>query len=232
MSAPPLPSTPSSAGGTPRATEVVGNTPVVWIDRPVHRRRTRLLGQARRAPTPAASRTARPCTWSGGPANAVTSAPAAGSSSRPAARSASAWPWPGMVYGHPVTLVTDPGMEPLMYRLLRAYGARGRIVAAAAADGGWQQARRERVAPTARRRSRLLVPGPVQQPRQRRRLRAAGPRTAAQLGPHRRPGVQRRHRRALRRGLPRRCAEHLPDLRLVGVDTIGSTIFGQPARPG
>src|ERR1044072_9053178 len=29
----------------------------------------------------------------------------------------------GLVYGHPVTLVPDPGLEPSMTRLLTAYGA-------------------------------------------------------------------------------------------------------------
>lgn len=30
----------------------------------------------------------------------------------------------GIAFGHPVTLVSDPGMEPLMQRMLSAYGAR------------------------------------------------------------------------------------------------------------
>ncbi len=29
----------------------------------------------------------------------------------------------GIVYRHPVTLVTDPGMEPMIVWMLRAYGA-------------------------------------------------------------------------------------------------------------
>jgi cysteine synthase A len=35
----------------------------------------------------------------------------------------------GMVYGHPVTLVTDPGLERSMTRLLTAYGAEVNVVA-------------------------------------------------------------------------------------------------------
>jgi cysteine synthase len=52
----------------------------------------------------------------------------------------------GMLYGHPVRLVTDAGMEPLMRNLLVAYGARVDIVERPHPVGGWQQARRERVA--------------------------------------------------------------------------------------
>ena len=95
--------------------------------------------------------------------------------SPPAGPSAWAWRWPASCYGHPVTLVTDPGMEPLMRRLLSAYGARVEVVAEPHPVGGWQQARRERRARAAGRTARRLLPGPVQQPRQRRRLRGRWP---------------------------------------------------------
>ncbi len=52
----------------------------------------------------------------------------------------------GMLHGHPVTLVTDAGMEPLMRNLLVAYGARVDVVERPHPSGGWQQARRDRVA--------------------------------------------------------------------------------------
>jgi len=51
----------------------------------------------------------------------------------------------GVVYGHPVTLVTDPGMEPIMQRLLTAYGTDIELVSEPHPSGGWQQARCERV---------------------------------------------------------------------------------------
>lgn len=51
----------------------------------------------------------------------------------------------GIVYGHPVTLVSDPGMEPIVGRLLRAYGARVETVERPDPIGGWQEARRRRV---------------------------------------------------------------------------------------
>lgn len=50
----------------------------------------------------------------------------------------------GITFGHPVTLVTDPGLEPLMRHQLAAYGARVEVVRAPHPSGGWQQARRDR----------------------------------------------------------------------------------------
>lgn len=42
----------------------------------------------------------------------------------------------GVVYQHPVTLVIDPGMEPLMRHLLAAYGARVDVVERPHPTGG------------------------------------------------------------------------------------------------
>ena len=52
----------------------------------------------------------------------------------------------GMAYGHPVTVVTDPGLEPIIARMLAAYGVRVEQVAEPHPDGGWQRARCDRVA--------------------------------------------------------------------------------------
>src|SRR5262249_12545232 len=60
------------------------------------------------------------------------------------------WGWglalAAVSYQHPVTRVTAPGMEPSLRSLLGAYGARVEVVARAHPVGGWQQARRDRVA--------------------------------------------------------------------------------------
>ena len=136
----------------------------------------------------------------------------------------------GIAYGHPVTLVSDPGMEPLMCQLLQAYGAELETVSEPAACGGWQQARRDHV-------SRLLAdepgawcPDQYHNPDNVEAYEPLAEELWQQLaeidvlvcsvgtGGHS-AGVSR----ALRR--------HLPDLEVVGVDTVGSTIFGQPARP-
>ena len=51
----------------------------------------------------------------------------------------------GIVHDHPVTLVTDPGLEPILTQMLAAYGARVDMVTEPHPSGGWQQARRDRV---------------------------------------------------------------------------------------
>ncbi|MFQ2845892.1 PLP-dependent cysteine synthase family protein, partial [Mycobacterium paragordonae] len=52
----------------------------------------------------------------------------------------------GMVYRHPVTVVTDPGMEPIVQNMLHAYGAEVDLVTEPHPLGGWQQARKDRIA--------------------------------------------------------------------------------------
>ena len=136
----------------------------------------------------------------------------------------------GIVHGHPVTLVTDPGMEPLMRRLLSAYGARVVVVTEPHPVGGWQQARRERVRELLREHPDAYCPDQYNNPDNVDGLRGAGDGADRPARADRRPGVQRRHRRSQRRVF-RALRRFSPDLRLVGVDTIGSTIFGQPARP-
>jgi cysteine synthase len=134
----------------------------------------------------------------------------------------------GMTYGHPVTLVTDPGMEPSMRNLLSAYGARVDLVEAPHPTGGWQQARRDRVA-------QLLAehggycPDQYHNPDNVDAYQNLALELAAQLG---RIDVlvcsvgTGGHSA----GTARVLREFFPDLRLVGVDATGSTIFGQPAR--
>ncbi len=51
----------------------------------------------------------------------------------------------GIAHDHPVTVVTDPGLEPLVAQLLAAHGARIELVTEPHPVGGRQQARRERV---------------------------------------------------------------------------------------
>ena len=211
---------------------LVGNTPVLWVGDPLGAAGTRVLGQARGQQP---RRDEGPARAAHGRAGARARRPAARrarSSSRPAAPSASGWRWPGIVHGHPVTLVTDPGMEPIMRPAARRPTApRSRSSTEPHPTGGWQQARRDRVRRAARRAPGRLVPRPVQQPRQRRRLRAAGRRTGRPARPDRRAGVLRWAPAGTPPGSSRALRRCYPDLRLVGVDTIGSTIFGQPAGP-
>ncbi|MFE6159080.1 PLP-dependent cysteine synthase family protein [Streptomyces sp. NPDC056486] len=136
----------------------------------------------------------------------------------------------GTVHGHPVTLVTDPGLEPSMTRLLMAYGARVDTVAEPHPVGGWQEARRTRVAELLQEIPGAWCPDQYNNPDNVAAYAPLALELADSLeqidvlvcsvgtGGHS-AGISR----VLRRLRPR--------LRLVGVDTIGSTIFGQPARP-
>lgn len=136
----------------------------------------------------------------------------------------------GIVHGHPVTLVTDPGMEPLMHQLLLAYGARVELVTSPHPTGGWQEARRQRVRDVMSDLPDAYCPDQYNNPDNPGAYEGLALELSDQLG---RIDVlvcsvgTGGHSAGVSRALRRLN----PDLRLVGVDTIGSTIFGQPARP-
>ncbi|MCX4696455.1 PLP-dependent cysteine synthase family protein [Streptomyces sp. NBC_01408] len=136
----------------------------------------------------------------------------------------------GMAYGHPVTLVTDPGLEPSMTRLLVAYGAQVNVVSEPHPTGGWQQARRDRVQQLMAQHAGSWCPDQYNNPDNT----AAYTPLALELA------TELRHIDVLvcsvgtgghSAGISRVLRQLYPDLTMVGVDTIGSTIFGQPARP-
>jgi cysteine synthase A len=136
----------------------------------------------------------------------------------------------GTVYGHPVTLVTDPGLEPIISRMLRAYGAEVDVVTEPHHEGGWQQARRDRVMEILRGEPTAWYPDQYNNPDNVGAYRGLAGELSAQLGVidilvcsvgtggH-------------SAGIAGVLRETNPDLQLIGVDTVGSTIFGQPARP-
>jgi cysteine synthase A len=136
----------------------------------------------------------------------------------------------GAALGHPVVLVVDRELEPIMGAMLRAYGARLEVVTEPHPSGGWQEARRLRLQALLDELPGAYWPDQYHNPDNPAGYRSLAEELAGQLdrvdvlvcsvgtGGHS-AGIAR----ALRRRWPR--------LRLVGVDTIGSTIFGQPARP-
>lgn len=136
----------------------------------------------------------------------------------------------GSVYGHPVTLVTDPGMDGLLRRMLTAYGAELDVVAEPHPTGGWQEARRQRVSELQVRYPGSYCPDQYFNPDNVAGYRSLAWELVAQLG---RVDVlvcsvgTGGHSA----GVSSVLREFFPQLRLIGVDTIGSTIFGQPARP-
>jgi cysteine synthase A len=134
----------------------------------------------------------------------------------------------GMVHGHPVTLVTDPGMEPIVQRMLSAYGAEIDLVTRPDTRGGWQQARKRRAAAILAAEPGGWYPDQYNNPDNVEGYRSLALELHAELGPidilvcsvgtggH-------------SAGVARILRQFNPDLRLIGVDSIGSTIFGQPA---
>ncbi|NUW39408.1 PLP-dependent cysteine synthase family protein [Nonomuraea rhodomycinica] len=136
----------------------------------------------------------------------------------------------GIVHGHPVTVVTDPGMEAIVQRLLCSYGARVETVRRPHPDGGWQRARLDRVAELLAAHPGAYCPRQYDNPDNVAAYAGLARELLAQLG---RVDVlvcsvgTGGHSA----GVARTLREHNPRLRLVGVDATGSTIFGQPARP-
>jgi cysteine synthase A len=136
----------------------------------------------------------------------------------------------GIAYGHPTILVTDPGLEPLMHRLLVAYGARVDIVARPHPTGGWQQARRDRVCALLDEHPGAHCPDQYHNPDNVAAYEGLALELAHQVG---RVDmlVCSVGTGGHSAGLSRVLRSLFPDLRLVGVDSIASTIFGQPAGP-
>ncbi|WP_416968851.1 PLP-dependent cysteine synthase family protein [Streptomyces sp. 4F14] len=136
----------------------------------------------------------------------------------------------GQALGHPVVLVGDRELEPSMRQLLRSYGVRLDLVERPAPVGGWQAAR------LARLRELLTVLPDAYWPDQYNNPdnTAGYASLAAELA------VQLDHVDILvcsvgtgghSAGVIGPLRRHWPRLRLIGVDSTGSTIFGQPARP-
>lgn len=134
----------------------------------------------------------------------------------------------GQVYGHPVTVVSDPGMEPIVQQMLSAYGVRIDIVAEPHPTGGWQQARKARAAELMATDPHAWNPDQYNNPDNTDSYQSLALELLDQLGSidvlvcsvgtgGHSAGVARVLRQAN------------PNLKLIGVDTIGSTIFGQPA---
>ncbi|GAB2920400.1 PLP-dependent cysteine synthase family protein [Streptomyces mayteni] len=134
----------------------------------------------------------------------------------------------GMVYGHPVTLVTDPGLEPSMGRLLAAYGAEVTVVSEPHPAGGWQQARRDRVRLLLARHRGSWCPDQYNNPDNVAAYTPLALELGAELG-HVDVLVCSVGTGGHSAGVSRVLRQLYPESRMVGVDTVGSTIFGQPA---
>ncbi|MFG2409528.1 PLP-dependent cysteine synthase family protein [Streptomyces brevispora] len=134
----------------------------------------------------------------------------------------------GITYGHPVTVVTDPGLEPPIRRALTAYGARVELVTAAHPVGGWQQARREKVAELLSEHPGAWCPDQYNNPDNVAAYAPLAAELIAQLG-RIDVLVTSVGTGGHSAGTSTALRHTFPDLALIGVDATGSTIFGQPA---
>ncbi|WP_329493407.1 PLP-dependent cysteine synthase family protein [Kitasatospora herbaricolor] len=135
----------------------------------------------------------------------------------------------GQALGHPVVLVGDAELEPSMRQLLRSYGAALEIVERPARHGGWQAARLARVRRVLRRHPHAYWPDQYNNPDN-----AAGYHSMAQeiIGriDHLDTLVCSVGTGGHSAGLIGPLRRRWPGLRVIGVDAVGSAIFGQPAR--
>ncbi|MFF7793467.1 pyridoxal-phosphate dependent enzyme [Streptomyces sp. NPDC007991] len=136
----------------------------------------------------------------------------------------------GATYGHPVTVVTDPGMEPLMTGLLTAYGAEVELVDTPHPTGGWQEARRRRVEELLTVHTDAWCPDQYNNPDNVAAYAPLAHELVAQLG-RIDTLVVSVGTGGHSAGIASVLRGFFPRLRVVGVDTTGSTIFGQPAAP-
>ncbi len=136
----------------------------------------------------------------------------------------------GIVHGHPVILVTDPGMEPLMQNMLSAYGAQIDLVSTPDPIGGWQKARQDRVRELLAQIPGSWCPDQYSNPDNVAAYRPLGLELQEQLG-HVEVLVCSVGTGGHSAGVARTLREFNPELTVIGVDTVRSTIFGQPAGP-
>ncbi|MGW0664822.1 PLP-dependent cysteine synthase family protein [Streptodolium elevatio] len=135
----------------------------------------------------------------------------------------------GQALGHPVVLVVDAELEPEMRAMLTAYGARLEVVTRPHAVGGWQQARLDRLGNLLRDIPGAYWPDQYGNPDNPAGYAGLARELVAALdgldvlvcsvgtGGH-------------SSGVVHELRCHWPSLRLIGVDTVNSAIFGR--RPG
>ncbi|MFF4351000.1 PLP-dependent cysteine synthase family protein [Streptomyces sp. NPDC001530] len=136
----------------------------------------------------------------------------------------------GITYGHPVTLVTDPGLEPLMVHQLRALGAHMDVVTEPHPAGGWQRSRRQRVGELLARTPSAWCPDQYNNPDNVAAYASLALELTVQLG-RIDVLVAAVGTGGHSAGIARTLRTFHPALKLVGVDSVNSTVFGQPAGP-
>ncbi|WP_054814630.1 PLP-dependent cysteine synthase family protein [Nocardia arizonensis] len=135
----------------------------------------------------------------------------------------------GRALGHPVILVVDRELEPDMRRLFDIYGVRLEIVDAAHHEGGWQRARLDRLAEVVAATPDAYWPDQYNNPDNALGYTAMAEEILAQAEPMD-ILVASVGSGGHCAGLTRTLRRHWPRLRVVGVDSVNSRIFGQPCK--
>ncbi|MER5570665.1 pyridoxal-phosphate dependent enzyme [Streptomyces goshikiensis] len=142
----------------------------------------------------------------------------------------------GSSLGHPVHIVTDPRIDAITLAKLKALGCSVHVVEAMTANG-WQSARLERLAALREEYPGAFWPRQYTNPQNPLAYAALAQELVADLGTidvlvgaTGSGGSLCGTARALRRALE--AAGKSDALRVVGVDAVGSVLFGQPDQPG
>ncbi|EFL18720.1 pyridoxal-phosphate dependent enzyme [Streptomyces sp. C] len=136
----------------------------------------------------------------------------------------------GQALGHPVVLVGDRELEPSMRQLLRAYGAQLELVERPATEGGWQAARIGRLREVLARIPDAYWPDQYNNPDNAAGYLSMAAELCGQLD-HLDVLVCSVGTGGHSAGLIGPLRRRWPHLKVIGVDSVGSAIFGQPARP-
>ncbi|MFF3623260.1 PLP-dependent cysteine synthase family protein [Streptomyces sp. NPDC002467] len=136
----------------------------------------------------------------------------------------------GQALGHPVVLVGDTELEPSMRQLLRAYGARLELVDTPARHGGWQAARITRLREILARTEHAYWPDQYNNPDNPSGYRSMAAELIGQLD-HLDVLVCSVGTGGHSAGLVGPLRRRWPRLKVIGVDSVGSAIFGRPTRP-
>ncbi|MFG2640373.1 PLP-dependent cysteine synthase family protein [Streptomyces sp. NPDC048370] len=136
----------------------------------------------------------------------------------------------GQALGHPVVLVGDRELEPSMRQLLRTYGAQLELVERPAPEGGWQAARIARLREVLARIPDAYWPDQYNNPDNAAGYVSMAAELCGQLD-HLDVLVASVGTGGHSAGLIGPLRRRWPRLKVIGVDSIGSAIFGQPARP-
>lgn len=136
----------------------------------------------------------------------------------------------GQALGHPVVLIGDTELEPSMRQLLRTYGAQLELVDRPASEGGWQAARIARLREVLSRMPEAYWPDQYNNPDNAAGYASMAAELCGQLD-HLDILVCSVGTGGHSAGLVGPLRRRWPRLKVIGVDSVGSAIFGQPARP-